>query len=59
MKYLGELLEKIGLGAERVKMVNVSAAMGIQFAQNAQEFSEEIIEIGPNPFNIEKEETAL
>jgi coenzyme F420-reducing hydrogenase delta subunit len=59
VKYLQELLEEIGLGAERVKMVNVSAAMGVQFAQNAQEFSETIYEIGPNPINTVTEETAL
>ena len=64
MKYLGDLLEQIGLGAERVKMVNVSAAMGVQFAQNAQEFVEKIIEVGPNPvgpnlFTPVEEETAI
>ena len=59
VKYLQELLEQIGLEAGRVKMVNVSAAMGAQFAQKAMEFSEEIIEIGPNPFHIVSEETAI
>jgi coenzyme F420-reducing hydrogenase delta subunit len=64
VKYVGELLEQIGLGEKRVKMVNVSAAMGVQFAQNAQEFFEDIIEVGPNPFRtdsteIVEEETAI
>jgi len=59
VKYIKGLLEQIGLGENRVKMVNVSAAMGVQFAQSAQEFSASINEIGPNPFNIGKEETAL
>jgi coenzyme F420-reducing hydrogenase delta subunit len=53
------LLKQIGLEGERVKMVNVSAAMGSQFAQSAKEFTETILEIGPNPLNIAKEETAL
>jgi coenzyme F420-reducing hydrogenase delta subunit len=59
VKYLGALLEQIGLEAERVKMVNVSAAMGVQFAQNAKEFSEQIYEIGPNPIKIVEKETAI
>jgi coenzyme F420-reducing hydrogenase delta subunit len=40
-------------------MVNVSAAMGVQFAQNAKEFSEKIVELGPNPIKTISEETAL
>jgi coenzyme F420-reducing hydrogenase delta subunit len=40
-------------------MVNVSAAMGAQFAQNAKEFSEQIYEIGPNPIKTVEEETAI
>jgi len=59
VKYLQELLKQIGLDAGRVKMVNLSAAMGVQFAQYAQEFSEEIIKIGPNPLNIAPEEAAI
>ena len=55
MKFAQELLGQIGLEGERVKMVNVSAAMGVQFAQNAREFSEKIKEIGPNPLASKKE----
>jgi hypothetical protein len=40
-------------------MMNVSAAMGGQFAQNAKAFSEEIIEIGPNPLADSTKEKAL
>jgi coenzyme F420-reducing hydrogenase delta subunit len=42
-------LEKIGLEADRLKMVNVSAAMGGQFALDASQMTEEIQLIGPNP----------
>jgi hypothetical protein len=49
VKYAQTLLAEIGLGSERIQMVNVSAAMGVQFAQTAREFSEKIQEIGPNP----------
>jgi coenzyme F420-reducing hydrogenase delta subunit len=30
-------------------MINISSAMGAQFAQAAQAFSKTIIELGPNP----------
>jgi hypothetical protein len=43
------LLAQIGIGAERLRMVNVSAAMGGRFAELATEFSEEIEKLGPNP----------
>ena len=54
MKHAQKLLAEIGLGSERIQMVNVSAAMGVQFAQTAREFSEKIREIGPNPLLRQK-----
>jgi coenzyme F420-reducing hydrogenase delta subunit len=48
--YIQELLESIGMDGQRIQMMNVSAAMGAQFAQNAKMFLEKIIEIGPSPF---------
>ena len=47
--YVRALLTQIGIGAERLRMVNVSAAMGGRFAELATEFSEEIEKLGPNP----------
>jgi coenzyme F420-reducing hydrogenase delta subunit len=47
--YVRGLLAQIGIGAERLRMVNVSAAMGGRFAELATEFSEEIEKLGPNP----------
>lgn len=44
-----ELLEMIGLGGQRVYMVNVSSAMGGQFAASASEISDTIKKLGPNP----------
>ena len=44
-----KLLKEIGLKENRIRMVNVSAAMGAKFAEIAKEFTEEIIELGPNP----------
>jgi len=42
-------LEDIGLEGRRVQMINVSSAMGGQFAWSAAELTEEIRRIGPNP----------
>ena len=33
-------------------MINISAAMGAQFAWSAAEFTEEIRQLGPNPLKI-------
>jgi hypothetical protein len=41
-------LEEIGLDGRRVQMINVSAAMGGQFAWSAAELTEEIRRMGPN-----------
>jgi coenzyme F420-reducing hydrogenase delta subunit len=43
------LLEEIGLDGRRLKMINVSAAMGGQFAQSVAEMTEEIRQMGPSP----------
>jgi coenzyme F420-reducing hydrogenase delta subunit len=42
-------LGTIGLEGQRIQMINVSAAMGGQFAWSAAEFTEEIRRLGPNP----------
>jgi len=47
--YLRALLEEIGLGAERLRMVNISAAMGIRFAELANEHVERVRSLGPSP----------
>jgi F420-non-reducing hydrogenase iron-sulfur subunit len=44
-----QLLEEIGLDGRRVQMINVSAAMGGQFAIAATEITEQIRGLGPNP----------
>ena len=49
MEYARKLLEQIGLEGRRVQMINVSAAMGGQFAWSAAELTEEIRRMGPNP----------
>ena len=44
-----QLLKQIGLEPERLKLINVSAAMGRKFAQEAASFTKIIQRIGPNP----------
>ena len=48
VNYLKKLLEEIGIEAERVKMVTMSAGMGIRFAKIATQFTDTIRELGPN-----------
>lgn len=43
------LLEVIGLEADRIRMFNMSAAMGKQFAEAATEMAEQIAALGPSP----------
>jgi F420-non-reducing hydrogenase iron-sulfur subunit len=49
VNHIRSLLEQIGLGAERVRMVNLSAAMAARFAEAAAEMDAKIRELGPNP----------
>ena len=44
-----KLLDGIGLEGRRIQMINVSSAMGGQFAWSAAEMTEEIKRLGPNP----------
>ncbi len=49
MTYAADLLDQIGLGGERVAMVNLSSAMGVQFAETVTGMIEKIRGLGPNP----------
>lgn len=44
-----KLLQDIGLEEQRIQMINLSAAMGGQFAFSAAQMTAEIKQIGPNP----------
>jgi F420-non-reducing hydrogenase iron-sulfur subunit len=46
-------MEDIGLEGRRIQMINLSAAMGGQFAWSAAELTEEIKRLGPNPLKSE------
>ena len=43
------MLKSIGLEGQRIQMINLSSAMGGQFAFAAAELTAEIVRLGPNP----------
>ncbi len=53
MKYAADLLEQVGLERERVRMVNISSAMGAQFAELVTEMSEQLKGLGPSPLRVD------
>ena len=52
--YVQEVLEKIGMEAERVAMYNLSAGDGPRFAEIAREMTEKVKELGPSPIRNAK-----
>lgn len=56
MEYVQRLLDEIGLNGRRIQMINLSSAMGGQFAFAAAEMTAEIKNIGPNPLGQAGEE---
>ncbi len=52
------ILEKINIGPDRVRMYNLSAGEGSKFAAYANEFVEQILELGPSPINVARGATA-
>jgi F420-non-reducing hydrogenase iron-sulfur subunit len=53
-----EILEKIGVGGERVEMYNLSSSEAPRFAEIAEEMTERIRALGPNPVKIAKKRMA-
>ncbi|MBW1786469.1 MAG: hydrogenase iron-sulfur subunit [Deltaproteobacteria bacterium] len=54
VKAAQEMLDTIGVGGERVKMFNLSSGEGPKFAQYAEEMTETIKALGPNPIKRAK-----
>ena len=52
--YIAGLLRDIGLQPERLRMINISAAMGAQFAQLASEHVECVRSLGPSPLRQDR-----
>ncbi len=51
-----DLLELMGLGAERVRMFYCSSAEGKYFAEISREMSERVRVLGSNPLKMRKED---
>lgn len=49
MKQTQHLLDQIGLDGRRLRMINLSSAMGRAFAEEATRMTEEVTALGPNP----------
>lgn len=47
-------MEEVGLEAERVHMVNLSSAMANAFTAEAQNMTEIIQQLGPNPLRLQE-----
>ena len=48
-EYLREMLDQIGVGRDRLRMVNLSAAMAPTFVQRVEEIVDKVKSLGPNP----------
>jgi coenzyme F420-reducing hydrogenase delta subunit len=49
IEHIREMLNEIGVGAERLRMVNLSAAMAPTFVERVREMVETVTRLGPNP----------
>ncbi len=54
VEHAREILEKVGIGGERVQMYNLSSGEGPRFAEIVQEMTEKIKDMGPNPIKTAK-----
>jgi F420-non-reducing hydrogenase iron-sulfur subunit len=52
------ILEKINIGGGRIRMFNLSAGEGAKFAAYANEFVDQIQELGPSPINVARKKEA-
>jgi F420-non-reducing hydrogenase iron-sulfur subunit len=46
-----KILDEIGVGGDRLRMVNLSAAMAPTFVERVKEMVETVTRLGPNPLN--------
>lgn len=51
---VAELLDKVGIGGDRVAMFNLSSAEAPRFVEIAVEMTERITALGPNPIKAAK-----
>jgi F420-non-reducing hydrogenase iron-sulfur subunit len=50
-----EILDEIGVGGERLKMVNLSAAMAPTFVERVEEIVAAVRALGPNPLRASRQ----
>jgi len=50
-----EILDKVGIGGERLVMYNLSSGMGGRFAEIIREITEQVLELGPVPSELRQE----
>ena len=50
-----QMLDAIGLGGQRLEMFFVSGGMGATFAMHAEEMTERVRKLGPNPLRMMRE----
>lgn len=53
-----EILEKIGIGGQRVQMYNLSSSEAPRFVQIAEEMTRKILSLGPNPIKLARKKLA-
>lgn len=53
VEYTKKLLDEVGVGGDRLKIVFASGGMGLTFADEARKMTEYIKEIGPSPLKGE------
>jgi F420-non-reducing hydrogenase iron-sulfur subunit len=57
--HLQRILVDIGLEPERLRMVNMSAAMAAQFVESAEQMTETIQRFGPNPLRMNAKDRGM
>ena len=53
-----QVLDEIGIGGERLRMVNLSAAMAPTFVERVKEMVDTVTRLGPNPLKAAVQESA-
>jgi F420-non-reducing hydrogenase iron-sulfur subunit len=53
-EHLRQTLDEIGVGAERLRMVNLSAAMAPTFVLRVNEIVDAVRKLGPNPLKLSR-----
>jgi len=59
VKRVYDILEKIKIGPDRIRMYNLSAGEGSKFAAYANEFVEQVRGLGPSPINVVRRGNAV